>query len=68
MDFYSNELTARVESRHRMAELHQAARRSVAPGGSQSRERREPRGDFGAWLAKRARIGAGFMARTPSSP
>lgn len=68
MDFYNSELAARVESRYRVAELLQAARRSVAPDRSPAPEGTPWSTEFAAWFAKRATMGTSFMARTPMNP
>lgn len=68
MDFYGNDDVLRAESKYRVAELQRDARRSVAPSeGAASRSEGWSR-EFAEWVVSRARVGATFMARHPSSP
>lgn len=68
MDFYSNDLMLRAESRRRQAELHRNASRALAPRPGRSREREQWTREFAAWIVRRAKIGGTFMARTPMNP
>ena len=68
MDFYSNETVARAEMQHRIADLRRDARRSVAAAPARAGDNHDWPREFAAWVASRARIGATFMARTPTNP
>lgn len=68
MDFYSNETIARAEMQHRIAGLQRDATRSVATEAVGGSDNHSWALEFAAWAASRARIGATFMARTPTNP
>ncbi|HET8943675.1 MAG TPA: hypothetical protein VFO59_02755 [Dehalococcoidia bacterium] len=68
MDFYYNDLMAQMESERRLADLHRDAKRPLAPAPVRPRQTRGWTREFAAWVAARAKIGDGFMARTPMNP
>jgi hypothetical protein len=68
MDFYSNEMITRVETKRRLTELHRNSVRAPARNASEAPERRDWTREFIAWVAARAAAGRTWMARTPQSP